>query len=117
VVSTFTEKLWRPDKEQLPQGNYEDVYRQIRTLGPDKFPDSEEDRGVVHQFSFLTLDKAIRCAKAMRSNPGLEAFSECWEESEPRGQGPLARDWTPTVELLANGDSHIPLRLLDMDDW
>lgn len=106
VVSTFTEENWRPD----PKPGDESFQHRIRYVGPHtvKTEDNPAFRGVVFQFSFLTLDRALKC----RDKRGIDDFWNCFTTTKPTSTG---LDWAE-VEYTKDGDSHIALRLLDVKD-
>lgn len=104
VVSTFTEKAWRPELASDPS-----FASRIHTVGPGPQDPQKEKRGVVFQFSYLTLDRALQC----QHTRGVDAFTRCWVAATPSATG---RDWA-VVELTADGDSHVALRLLGQEQW
>ena len=107
VVSTFTEEDWRPE-----QVEGDECFRdQIRFVGPtiDTDEDNDDWRGVVFQFSYLTLDRALKC----KGERGVEKFWNCFTSAELSSKG---KNWTPHIEFTGLGDSHISLRLLEMID-
>ncbi|GAB3274257.1 hypothetical protein [Parahaliea aestuarii] len=109
VVSTFTEPLWQPTRSLFNRS----LYKRVRTLGPVMGDRGRRGIGVVYQFSLLTLDKAIFCARRQGNEwRGLQKFSACWERSDSFSSS-TARDLGPIIELLANGDTHIPLQVLE----
>lgn len=149
VVSTFTEKRWRPcflisesDKKKpdlCPSGSDdgydpEDVFdeefaKRIHTVGPDKKETDADYRGVVYQFSYMTLDRVLQSFKTkttekdcstltgeggVRAEGFSELFWDCWIDEETSIK--LKKKWAD-VELTADGDSHVTLKLLDYRDW
>ncbi|WP_116367565.1 hypothetical protein [Parahaliea mediterranea] len=108
VVSTFTEPLWQPTRSLFSRS----LYKRVRTLGPVMGDRERRGIGVVYQFSLLTLDKAIYCARQQDGEwHGLQPFGACWEKPDSFASR-AARDLSPIIELLANGDTHIPLQVL-----
>lgn len=107
VVSTFTEKAWRPDS--LVEDS--EFLRRIYTVAPNSSESISERRGVVFQFSYLTLDRALKC----KDTRGIDEFWSCWS-SELTPTNSRARGWAE-VEYTANGDSHVSLKLLDHTQW
>lgn len=120
VVSTFTEKQWRP--ESLDRGNdsYDHGFaKRIYTVGPANEGAESEERGVVYQFSHMTLDRALAsldvddCPQLKgggetRTHGFAEVFWECWRTAT------TTEDWAE-VEFTADGDSHVTLKMLDYD--
>lgn len=107
IVSTFTEKVWRP---AIAESNK--LFRErIHTVGL-RPQDSAEKRGVVFQFSFLTLDRALHCDQKR----GVKEFTDCWVENEPSRTSSIATGWAD-VEFTTDGDSHVSLQLLDHTQW
>lgn len=106
VVSTFTEEGWRPDKIEDKS-----FHNRIRFVGPsiDIDEDNAAWRGVVFQFSYLTLDRALKC----KGERGVENFWSCFTNAELSSTG---KHWAPHIEFTELGDSHISLRLLEMSD-
>jgi hypothetical protein len=100
AVSTFTEAAWRP--ASLDQS----LKERIHTVGTWPVAKTLHDRGVVYQFSYLTLDRALNC----RDHRGVEALWQCFRDAEPN------KTWA-TVEFTDEGDSHVSLRLLDHNEW
>jgi len=117
VVSTFTEKIWRPtdlkDEHILAPG-IKPFDERIHTVGPVHIKPSDQDKkpGVVYQFSYLTLDRALHC----KDTRGIEEFWSCWNNVEDYNEGYLEAAGVK-VEFTANGDSHVSLRLLNKDQW
>ena len=107
VVSTFTEEDWRP--EQIDDD--ESLHKRIRYVGPSIDVDEDNDvwRGVVFQFSYLTLDRALKC----KDERGVEDFWSCFTSAELSSTG---KHWAPHIEFTELGDSHISLRLLEMTE-
>lgn len=107
VVSTFTEEDWRPAKIE----DDESFHKRIRFVGPSIDIDEDNDvwRGVVFQFSYLTLDRALKC----KGERGVENFWSCFTNAELSSTG---KHWAPHIEFTELGDSHISLRLLEMTD-
>lgn len=106
VVSTFTEDRWRP-RWAYPD---ECIWEDVRYVGPITHDDETETarRGVVFQFSYLTLDRAIRC----KNERGVEDFWACFaDDANLSDTGEL---WNPQIEFTEDGDSHIPLRLFNL---
>ena len=94
-ASTFTEESWRP--------SLDGVIDRIRTVGPGALDLNRSKRGVVYQFSYLTLMRALNCRNAR----GREALWECWS-----GPSEVETDWA-RVEFTTDGDSVVTsLRLL-----
>jgi hypothetical protein len=135
VVSTFTEKRWRPcflipddddmkpdlcpsesDVDEYVSGpgdvSNEDFAGRIHTVGPDRKETDADYRGVVYQFSYMTLDRVLRCTDELNgaNQDRAELFWECW--SNPKNENKWAE-----VEYTADGDSHVTLKLLDYKDW
>lgn len=106
VVSTFTEEDWRP--EEIKEDSFHD---RIRFVGPSIDIDEDNDvwRGVVFQFSYLTLDRALKC----KGERGVENFWSCFTNAELSSTG---KNWAPHIEFTELGDSHISLRLLEIKD-
>lgn len=106
VVSTFTEEKWRPKHEP----GDESFQRRIRYVGPhtSEVEDDSNLRGVVFQFSFLTLDRTLKC----KDERGIDDFWNCFTTTTPTSTG---QDWAE-VEYTKDGDSHIALRLLEVKD-
>ena len=100
VASTFTEESWRPDVTGISS--------RIKTVGPGWPDDNTRARGVVYQFSYLTLMRALRC----KTERGVEAIWSCLSDrSDSSG-----KDWA-NVEFTNDGDSIVTsLRLLDVVD-
>lgn len=100
VASTFTEETWRPDVKGISQ--------RIKTVGPGWPDDNAKARGVVYQFSYLTLRRALRC----KTERGVEAIWSCLS----RPYGSSGKGWA-NVEFTNDGDSIVTsLRLLDVVD-
>ena len=94
-ASTFTEESWRP--------SLDGVTDRIRTVGPGALDLNRSKRGVVYQFSYLTLMRALNCRNAR----GHEALWNCWS-----GPSEVGADWA-RVEFTTDGDSVVTsLRLL-----
>ena len=112
IVSTFTESAWRPTKAL---NDDLDFAERIRTVGP-ALERNAARRGVVYQFSFMTMQRALNCdsSEAWHARRGLKEFTECWSNYEPSG---IAKGWGDSIELTADGDSHVSLRLLDHTTW
>ena len=106
VVSTFTEEAWRPELSQ----NGSSLASRIRFVGPGTVDNDEDKRGVVFQFSYLTLARALTC----RDERGVEAFWACWKGA-PGNLKERGEDWAQ-VEFTADGDSHVSLQLLKVDE-
>lgn len=103
VASTFTEEAWRPALDGFAD--------RIRTVGLVSEELNEitarERRGVVYQFSYLTLWRALGCRDAR----GHEAFWECWSDNPSRES-----TFGEQVEFTIDGDSIVTsLRLLRAD--
>lgn len=108
LVSTFTEEGWRP--EQKP----EDVcfWDRIHYVGPitDAEETDSERRGVVFQFSYLTLDRALKC----RDERGVDNFWACFTNDQIlEGAG---KKWNPHVEFTRHGDAHVSLGIFKLID-
>lgn len=106
VVSTFTEEMWRP-----APGVLKPAFREkILAVGPGASEFDPDKRGVVFQFSKRTLERAWACQTATewRSDRSLEHFRECWVGGGDQGE---------EVEITANGDSRVALRLMDHESW
>ena len=88
----------------------ESFQRRIRYVGPHttKIEDNRTFRGVVFQFSFLTLDRTLKC----KDKRGIDDFWNCFTTTKPTSTGQYWAD----VEYTKDGDSHIALRLLEVKD-
>jgi len=106
VVSTFTEKIWRPTSLS------NDFAERIHTVGPGRVARDPDKIGVVFQFSYMTLDRVIRC----RDERGPERFWNCWNSSETTKKIDESKRWAD-VEFTANGDSRVSLKLLNHEQW
>jgi len=115
VASTFTEEKWRPrhlntvglfTADKLP------FDQRVLAVGPTHIVDNEEDRGVVYQFSYLTLVRALHCQDQL----GIERFWQCWTSDDAPSKGVNDQDWVD-VEFTADGDSRVGLRVLRNGDW
>lgn len=115
VVSTFTEEAWRP--QWLDS---DEMRTQVNTVAPKspKANDLPYTRGVVFQWSYLTLDRAL----ALRNVKGCEnvrehdEFWHCWANyGEHRGVED--KDIWAEVEFTESGDSRVKLRLLKCNQW
>jgi len=104
-ASTFTEESWRP--------SLDGVTDRIRTVGPGELEINPSKRGVVYQFSYLTLIRALNC----RNERGREAFWKCWSATSEVVAGQdranaVGANWAK-VEFTTDGDSVVTsLRLL-----
>lgn len=106
VVSTFTESTWRPN------GLSDDFAKRIHTVGPGTNEDNSEYKGVVFQFAYMTLDRALQC----KGERGAESFWDCWNSDLTTDKTNRGKKWAD-VEFTANGDSHVSLILLDHARW
>lgn len=121
VASTYTECKWRLDSEvgasekclDKRSGQMDEFHKRIYTVGPGGRVDDEQQRGVVYQFSYLTLDRALKCADAR----GVDMFWECWSDTRETKPSARGADWQATVEFTASGDSHVSLQLLNHEQW
>jgi len=108
LVSTFTEEDWRPEREDKDKCFWD----QIRYVGPIT-ADPETDRrrrGVVFQFSYLTLDRALKC----RDERGVENFWPCFTNDKIlKNPG---KKWNPQIEFTRQGDSHVSLGIFKLTD-
>ena len=101
IASTFTEEQWRPSLAGM--GN------RVRTVGPGEVDQTPSERGVVYQFSYLTLIRGLNC----RNERGIDALWACWSGPYPPDKG---ANWAD-VEFTRDGDSVVTsLRLLDATD-
>ena len=118
VVSTFTEEDWRPKPIILDQ-----IGSQLFTVAPKSPKENRSPftRGVVFQWSYLTLDRALReeCKNARQP----EEFWRCWSDTENdadhlgmKSPDVHDADWAD-VEFTSDGDSRIKLRLLRCEQW
>jgi len=106
-VSTFTEKSWRPSNLG------EDFAKRIHTIDPGIDEDNDDYRGVVFQFSAMTLDRALTC----KGRRGAESFWSCWiGDDRTKNEKLKLKEWA-NVEFMADGDSRVELRMLDHDAW
>ena len=105
VVSTFTEEDWRP-----VFGDEDEHFKsRIRYVGPEtKEEDTKDFHGVVFQFSYLTLDRTLKCT----DRRGVEDFWNCFTNAKLSSTG---QNWAE-VEFTKDGDSHVSLRLLEVED-
>lgn len=111
VVSTLTEEIWRPSYlgDDSSQSRDPQFANRIYTVGPGKRDPDAMKNGVVFQFSYLTLDRAIACSQSR----GIEAFWSCWKnQSTPTSR--TGQQWG-TVEYMADGDSYVWLQLLQYE--
>ena len=108
LVSTFTEEGWRP--EQKPED--ECFWDRIRYVGPitDDEETDRERRGVVFQFSYLTLDRALKC----KEERGVEDFWACFTKEQSLSSS--GRKWNPHIEFTRHGDSHVSLGIFKLND-
>ncbi len=115
IVSTFTEEKWRP--EDLT-GNSDvarlnrPFARRIYTVGPVHDGSTNKNPGVVYQFSYHTLNRALQCG----DKRGVDAFWNCWSNPKSPIQGYLEVPGVD-IEFTEDGDSHISLRLLNYGEW
>lgn len=120
VVSTFTEDTWRPTdfSSQNPVSpRIQPFDDRIFTVGPVHIEGTSKSPGVVYQFSYLTLDRALTCGKKLVEEQQLrndESFWNCWSDPETAKLGSVVG---VEVEFTDNGDSHVPLRLLNKEQW
>jgi hypothetical protein len=108
VVSTFTEEDWRPTLDG--KDGHGPIASRVRFVGPGTLDDDPDVRGVVFQFSYLTLDRALKCDDYHK----VEDFWACWIAAEPKKDS-TGEDWAD-VEFTEDGDSHISLRLLKANE-
>ena len=108
VVSTFTEEDWRPKLDG--KDGHGPIASRVRFVGPGTLDDDKDWRGVVFQFSYLTLDRALECD----DYHNVEEFWACWIAAEPKKDS-RGEDWAD-VEFTEDGDSHISLRLLKANE-
>jgi hypothetical protein len=117
VVSTLTEKQWRPEFLNHDDQSYDHVFaNRIHTIGPTATETDDDRRGVVYQFSYMTLDRTLECTDELKSatEDRAESFWDCWIDKETTLK--LEKNWAE-VEITADGDSHVTLKMLDSDDW
>ena len=115
VVSTFTEETWRPKNltsEHVSPAGIEPFDERIYTVGPVQPEGFDKKPGVVYQFSYLTLDRALHC----KDKRGVEGFWSCWSNIKDYEGGYLEVAGVE-VEFTEDGDSHVTLRLLNKDHW
>jgi hypothetical protein len=108
VVSTLTEAAWQP---AFYKGQGQDQFLpRISTLFPftagDRKPPANCE-GAVCQFSFMTLWIVLTCAEQPNIH-GIDSFFHCFVNQEQRGARSIQ---FPDIELSANGDSIVPLRV------
>ena len=111
VVSTLTEEIWRPNYlggDSLASNDPQFASR-IYTVGPGKRDPDATKNGVVFQFSYLTLDRAIACGQSR----GIDAFWNCWR-NHATPTNTTGQQWS-TVEFMADGDSYVWLQLLQYE--
>ena len=132
VVSTFTEKQWRPESLD---GDFAKRIYAVGPVGDENESDEEEsdEKGVVYQFSYMTLDRVLQSFETrtkekdcsglkgeggVRADGFAELFWDCWIDKETTDN--LKRTWAK-VEFTADGDSHVTLKMLEYDaeknDW
>ena len=121
VVSTFTEKQWRPESLDRDHSLYDREFaKRIHAVGPASNDAEPDEKGVVYQFSNMTLGRALTCTDDLKSADRDRAgsFWDCWTSEDTTSK--LKEKWA-VVEFTADGDSHVTLRLLDYDenddDW
>lgn len=110
VVSTFTEESWRP-----VWTSDDDCFKdQIFYIEPITENEKSEpsQRGVVYHFSYLTLDRALKC----NDERGVDNFWNCFINVSKDDMGFWGQLWNPNIEFTENGDSHISLRLVKLID-
>jgi hypothetical protein len=108
LVSTFTEENWRPEPDTASNCFWD----RIHYVGPitDKEETNSEWRGVVFQFSYLTLDRALIC----RDQRGVEKFWSCFTD-DGKLKNPALK-WNPHIEFTRYGDSHVSLGIFKLID-
>jgi len=106
VVSTFTEERWWPEWTEDDEC-FVDRIRYIEPIAKKEETESKR-RGVVYQFSYLTLDRALQC----KDKRGVEDFWNCFRSVTEFSPSGLI--WNPNIEFTEDGDSHISLRLFNL---
>lgn len=106
VVSTYTEREWRPVFSSSDKA----FVNRIHAIGLGEPDPQVDNRGVVFQFSFLALDRALKCGK----KHGVDEFWACWTDPDFE-VSPIGENWAQ-VEFTSTGDSIVSLRILNSDE-
>ena len=102
------------DLLQTEAGQNSEFAQRIYTVVP-VYTEKRDSKnpGVVYQFAYLTLDRALQC----KGSRGRAAFWKCWSDTSLNQDYLEEEIRSVDAEFSADGDSHVSLRLIGYRDW
>ena len=107
VGPNFTEEVSQPNFGSEDREFVSRIHAITTTAPRDPQKDS---RGVVFQFSYLTLSTALEC----KEKRGIDDFWNCFKTSDYMS---FSSKYLPEVEFTAGGESRVELRISSYEDW